>query len=165
MSQSKAPSPRSANKSWQVAVYETASGKRPALEYLGGAKVPVQPCRELLLTVLAVVQVGPLEFPTGTKRWRLMRKPAKKGDVDMSGIFEARDEHNRVLYRLFCLLDRNAPVHGPAVVLLGGGSKPDRTAMPQRVYKMIDGYRDDYLATRHVAEIKTWPAWWPQPHS
>ncbi len=119
----------------------------------------------MLLTVLAVVQVGPLEFPTGTKRWQLMHKPSKKGDVDMSGIFEARDEHNRVLYRPFCLLDRNAPVHGPAVVLLGGGSKPDRTAIPQRIYRMIDSYRDDYRATRRIAELKTWPAWWPQPRN
>ena len=72
-------------------------------------EVPDQPRRELLLTVLAVVQMGPLEFQTGTKRWRLMHKPSKKGDVDMSGIFEARDEHNRVLYRLFCLSTASAP--------------------------------------------------------
>jgi hypothetical protein len=154
-----------AGESWRVAVYQTDDGKRPALEYLGGAKVPDQPRRELLLTVLAVVQMGPLEFPTGTKRWRLMHKPTKKSDVDMSGIFEARDEHNRVLYRLFCLLDRKGLAHGPAVVLLGGGTKPDRTEMPQRVYRMIDRCRDDYLATRRVAELKTWPEWWPQPRS
>jgi len=164
MSPRKARSSRS-TESWHVAVYETADGKRPALEYLGGAKLPDQPRRELLLTVLAVVQVGPLEFPTGTKRWRLMHKPSKKSDVDMSGIFEARDEHNRVLYRLFCLLDRKAAGHGPAVVLLGGGSKLDRTEMPQRVYRMIDGFREDYLATRRVAALKKWPAWWPQPRS
>lgn len=162
MSPSKARSSRSAGKSWHVAVYETANGKRPALEYLGGAKVPDQSRRELLLTVLAVVQMGPLEFPTGTTRWRLMHKPSKKGDVDMSGIFEARDRHNRILYRLFCLLDRKAPA-GPAVVLLGGGSKPDRAEMPQRIYKTIDRYREDYLATRRVAALKTWPEWWPHP--
>jgi len=165
MSPRKPRTSRSVSKDWQVAVYETVDGKRPALEYLGGAKVPDQPRRELLLTVLAVVQMGPLEFPTGTKRWQLMRKPSKKGDVDMSGIFEARDQHNRVLYRLFCLLDRDAPARGPAVVLLGGGSKPDRTEMPQRVYKTIDGYRTDYLATRRLAELETWPEWWPQPRS
>jgi hypothetical protein len=150
---------------WQVAVYETAGGKRPALEYLGGAEVPDQPRRELLLTVLAVVQMGPLEFPSGTKQWRLMHKPAKRGNVDMSGIFEARDEHNRVLYRMFCLLDRKALPRDPAVVQLGGGTKPDRTEMPQRVYRMIDRCREDYLATRRVAELKTWPEWWPQPRS
>ena len=165
MRPNRARSSRSASKTWQVAVYETTGGKRPALEYLGGAKIPDQPRRELLLTVLAVVQMGPLEFPTGTTRWRLMHRPSKKGDVDMSGIFEARDQHNRVLYRLFCLLDRKAPVHGPAVVLLGGGSKPNRTEMPQRVNKTIARYRDDYLATRRVANLKTWPEWWPQPRS
>ena len=50
-------------------------------------------------------------------------------------------------------------------MLLGGGTKPDRTEMPQRVYRMIDRYREDYLATRRVAELKTWPEWWPQPRS
>jgi hypothetical protein len=50
-------------------------------------------------------------------------------------------------------------------VLLGGGTKPDRTKMPQRVYRMIDRCREDYLATRRVAELKTWPEWWPQPRS
>ena len=94
-----------------------------------------------------------------------MHKPAKRGDVDMSGIFEARDEHNRVLYRLFCLLDRKALPCGPAVVLLGGGTKSHRTEMPQRVYRVIDRCREDYLATRRVAELKTWPEWWPQPRS
>jgi len=165
MSPNKIQSSPPANKGWQVAVYETATRKRPALEYLGGTQAPAQPRRELLLTVLAVVQMGPLEFPTGTKRWRLMHKPSKKGDVDMSGIFEARDEHNRILYRLFCLLDRNAPAHCPQVVLLGGANKPNRSEMPQRIYKMIDHYRYDYLATRRVAELKTWPKWWPQPRN
>jgi len=68
---------------WQIAVYETASGKRPALDYLIAPNVPNQPLRELLLTVLAVAEMGPLNFPTGTKRWRLMHKPAKRGEVDM----------------------------------------------------------------------------------
>jgi hypothetical protein len=37
---------------WQVVVYETTSGRHPALEYLSAASVPYQPRRELLLTVL-----------------------------------------------------------------------------------------------------------------
>lgn len=76
---------------WQVVVYETPNGRHPALEYLSAASVPDQPRRELLLTVFAVAEMGPLNFPTGTTRWRLMHKPAKKSNVDMSGIFEARD--------------------------------------------------------------------------
>jgi hypothetical protein len=154
--------PRSSG-AWQIAVYKTAGGKRPALEYLDSAKLPAVPRRELALTVLAVAEVGPLSFPTGTKRWRLMHKPAKKGEVDMSGIFEARDEHNRVLYRLFCLLDRTKLRQGPSIVLLGGATKPARSEMPQRIYRTIDAHRDDYLKTRRVASMKSWPAWWPTP--
>lgn len=150
---------------WQVVVYETQNGRHPALEYLSAASLPDQPRRELLLTVFAVAEMGPLNFPTGTTRWRLMHKPAKKGDVNMSGIFEARDQHNRVLYRLFCVLDRDLPKHGPSMVLLGGGTKPGRTEMPQRVYRTIDNQRHDYLKTRRVASLKTWPEWWPQPRS
>jgi hypothetical protein len=78
MNKAKTRSARPADRSWHVAVYETADSKHPALEYLGAAKTPDQPRRELLLTVLAVVQMGPLEFPTGTTRWRLMHKPSKK---------------------------------------------------------------------------------------
>jgi len=150
---------------WQVVIYQTPGGERPALEYLGAASVPDQPRHELLLTVLAVAEMGPLNFPTGTTRWRLMHKPAKKGDVDMSGIFEARDQHNRVLYRLFCVLDRDLPKHGSSIVLLGGGTKAGRTEMPQRIYRTIGGYRDDYMQTRRLAAIKTWPEWWPQPRN
>ena len=164
-------SPRKPNASppisrdWQVAVYETLAGQRPALEYLGADDVPEQPRRELLMTVLAVAETGPLRFPSGTPRWQLMHKPSKKGQVDMSGIFEARDEHNRVLYRLFCLLDREGLEDGPSVVLLGGGTKPDRTEMPAQIYQMIDSYRDHYRKTRRVARLKAQPAWWPQPHA
>jgi hypothetical protein len=91
MSKRKSGSSPLAAQVWQVAVYETKNGKRPALEYLGASDVPNQSRRELALTILAVVQVGPMSFPTGTKRWRLMHKPATKDQVDMSGIFEARD--------------------------------------------------------------------------
>jgi hypothetical protein len=154
-----------AARGWQIAVYETARGKLPALEYLASAEVPDQPRRELLLTVVAVAEMGPLNFPAGTKRWRLMHKPAKRGAVDMSGIFEARDQHNRVLYRLFCLLDRGTPARGPAMVLLGGGTKPDRTEMPQRVYRTIDRHRQDYLETHRLSAVEQWPAWWPQPRN
>jgi hypothetical protein len=52
-----------------------------------------------------------------------MHKPRKKGEVDLSGICEARDKQSKTLFRLFCLLDRDAVQHGmdaPALVLLGG---------------------------------------------
>ena len=162
MSPRKVHSSSSVPGDWQIGVYETSSGRRPALEYLGAEDVPDKPRRELLLTVLAVAEIGPLHFPSGTNRWRLMHKPSKKGDIDMSGIFEARDEHDRVLYRLFCLFDRNAPSYGPTIVLLGGGSKPHRTEMPKRIYQAINRNRSDYMDTRRLAATDTRPDWWPQ---
>jgi len=36
----------------------------------------------------------------------------QRGSVDMSGIFEIRDKHGPLLYRLFCVLDSGAPGHG-----------------------------------------------------
>jgi hypothetical protein len=106
------------------------AGERPAWDFLAGEKTPIGVRIELLMTVRAVLQVGPPRFPTSTQRWRLMHKPASKREVDLSGICEARDKHSNKLYRLFCVIDRDAPAHGlalPSLVLLGGVVKPART--------------------------------------
>jgi hypothetical protein len=137
---------------WQIVFYETADGKRPAQKFLAGAPEEVR--KELLATLRAARDVGPMHFKTSGDRWQLMHKPKKKGQVDMSGICEARDQQGDTLYRLYCVIDRNAPQHGlqrPSLVLLGGAAKPVRTAVPQSEYKRIDGYRDDWWATRRFA--------------
>jgi hypothetical protein len=111
-----------------------------------------------------VLQVGPPRFPTSTQRWRLMHKPASKKEVDLSGICEARDKHSNKLYRLFCMIDRDAPAHGlalPSLVLLGGVVKPARTEAPQSEYRRIDRYRKDYQATHRVAMGRGGAEWWP----
>lgn len=149
---------------WQPVFYETARGQRPAWEFLVGEETPIDVRRELLVTVRAVLQVGPPRFPTSTQRWRLMHKPASKKDVDLSGICEARDKHSNKLYRLFCLIDRDAPTHGlalPSLVLLGGVVKPARTEVPQTEYRRIDRYRKDYRATHRVARERGGAEWWP----
>lgn len=151
---------------WQLAVYETGSGKRPALDFLGDKKLPDAVREELLVTVTAVAEYGPTRFPTSTNRWRLMHKPTKKGEVDLSGVCEARDKHKNILYRLFCVLDRDAAKHGwplPSLVLISGARKPVRTEMSQKEYKMVDRYRNDYLKTRRLAETDDLPEWWPEP--
>ena len=69
---------------------------------------------------------------------------------DLGGIYEARDKHGASLYRLFCLLDKNAPDHGltnPALVLLCGGQKPEGAPMDQAAYTLACRYRDEYLAS------------------
>ena len=85
-------------------------------------------------------------------------------EVDLSGICEARDKHSNNLYRLFCLIDRNAPEHGlalPALVLLGGVIKPARTEAPQAEYRRIDQNRKDYSATHRVVRRRDGAEWWP----
>jgi hypothetical protein len=84
---------------WQPVLYETNRGRRPAWDFLVGEEMPAEVRAELLVTVRAVLQVGPTRFPTSTPRWRLMHKPASKREVDLSGICEARDKHSNKLYR------------------------------------------------------------------
>lgn len=155
---------RTAPEQWQPVFYETERGQRPAWEFLSSKETPIDVRRELLVTVRAVLQVGPPRFPTSTQRWRLMHRPANKKDVDLSGICEARDKHSNKLYRLFCLIDREAPSHGlalPSLVLLGGVVKPARTEVPQTEYRRIDRYRKDYRATHRIARERGGDEWWP----
>jgi len=72
---------------------------------------------------------------------------------DMKGFHEARDEHDGMLYRLFCFLDRHAEEHGldaPALVLISGGEKKVQSRMDQSVYDQAKSYRKDYEATRRI---------------
>jgi hypothetical protein len=105
-----------------------------------------QPVLEMLLAiVVAVRDAPPPAFPV-SKMWHAMRD-------EMRGFHEARDEHRGQLYRLFCVVDRQAPEHGldaPTVALISGGIKPARTAMPQSVYDQALDRRQDYLATRRI---------------
>lgn len=131
---------------WQTVIYQTAAGDRPAVDYLTDEAMPDTVRRELLVTIAAVTKMGPPRFPTSTPRWSIMRKDKTKGagSVDMSGICEARDKHAKLLYRLFCVIDRHAPDHGlaaPSLVLLNGTTKPDNTVVPSSEYELVDGYR------------------------
>ncbi len=69
---------------------------------------------------------------------------------EMKGFHEARDKHGKELYRLFCVLDRDAAdygAEGPAVVLVSGGIKPVDTVMDPRVYARAQHARQAYLAS------------------
>ncbi len=77
-----------------------------------------------------------------------MRKPAKKGEVDMSGIFEARDRHQRKLYRLFWMLDSRAPEPpAPALVMLSARSRTSANRCRRAVYRKVRRQADRYFAT------------------
>jgi hypothetical protein len=126
-----------------VAFYRTRNGEVPARTFLEGCPQPV--LEMLLAIVVAVRDAPPPAFPS-SNMWHVMHG-------DMKGIHEARDEHRGELYRLFCVVDRQAPEHGldaPTVALISGGVKPARSAMPQSIYDEALGYRRDYLATRRI---------------
>lgn len=57
----------------------------------------------------------------------------------MAGFYEARTRGpDRRLYRLFCLLEREAPgLDGPSVVIIGGLSKPNNSRFTDADYDTI----------------------------
>jgi hypothetical protein len=133
----------SAATTWSLAFYGTAENLAPAREFLLGCP---QPVREMLLAiVVAVRDAPPPSFPP-SKMWHVMHG-------EMKGFYEARDEHDGQLYRVFCVLDSQAPEHGldaKALTLICGGAKPVRSPMDKSVYDEALTYREDYLATRRI---------------
>ena len=145
---------------WVASYYVEQDGSVPAREALFAPDVPDAVRIALLARVVAVRDFPPPSFPTGSPVWSLMSRDAQRGRVDMSGIFEIRDKHGPLLDRLFCLLDSQAPAHGidaRVLALLSLGIKPDRTAMPERVYRQVRRQADRYFATSPR------PILWPPP--
>jgi hypothetical protein len=135
---------------WAASFYVEEGGAVPAREALNASEVPQAVRLALLARVVAVRDHPPLSFPTGSPIWSVMSRDPQRGKVDMSGIFEVRDKHGPLLYRLFCLLDSEAGEHGVdarLLVLLSLGIKRERTAMPQAVYRQVRRQADRYFAT------------------
>lgn len=125
---------------WIVVFLEEPDGSVPARSFLDECPTAVR--AQLLATISAVRAAPPPSFPTSAL-WHVMRD-------EMRGLHEARDKHEKRLYRLFCVLDRHAPDHGldgPAVVLISGGVKAIGEAMDARVYREARRRRDEYLAS------------------
>ncbi len=64
----------------------------------------------------------------------------------MRGYYEARTRGpDGRLYRLFCLLEREAPgIDRPAIVVITGMSKPRRTAFTETDYAAVRRLGDEY---------------------
>jgi hypothetical protein len=119
----------------------------PARAFL--RSIPPIPRAALYGTITAVRDYPPLKFPTSTNMWHLMHKSPDKKQVDMSGIVEARDKHEKLLYRLFCVVDSQAMNHGleaPALVMLSGTVKKAQEVVPQKVYKEVRRQADRYFS-------------------
>lgn len=110
----------------------------PALDWLG--TVPEEVVTEILATIDAVAQGPPPQFRGGL-RYRAMYG-------DMAGWHEVRTKHRKMLYRMFCLQDRNAPgLPAPALVMVVGGVKENETAFSDKFYQGVRALGDEYLAS------------------
>lgn len=153
---------------WGIEIYKRGEKEEPALSFLR-TQCPDATRGRLMAIVVAVSQFPPPSFPTSGQLWRLMHEDPDRGKVDMSGILEARVKGEGVLYRLFCILDRDGAKHGlggPVLVLMGGGVKPERTAMPQAVYEEMRTSVDNYRARHPRPVLRPTPPkdrWWPRP--
>jgi hypothetical protein len=61
-----------------------------------------------------------------------------------------RARNRNLLHRLFCVLDKDQEniLGGPAIIVLGGGTKPINSAMDSDVYEAILEAKDRYWATK-----------------
>src|SRR4051794_33480777 len=101
----------------------------PAEDFLFGCPLSVR--TDLIAIVDAVAAAPPPRF-TGGGMWEAMHG-------QMRGFYEARTRGpDRRLYRLFCILEREAPgLSGPTVVVIAGLSKSNNTAFTDTDYSHI----------------------------
>jgi Txe/YoeB family toxin of Txe-Axe toxin-antitoxin module len=115
----------------------------PGIEFLD--RLSQQIAAEIL-SILDVVSNAPPPAFSGGGKWEAMHGP-------MSGIYEIRVQGGGQNHRLFCILDRKAEdLGGPSIVVIGGLSKPKRTAAKPRDYAAIVGFRDEFFTRRTVVE-------------
>lgn len=126
---------------WAVRLYQRhqeddGAESRPAADFLRSC--PKKVAAKLLAIVDAVAASPPPQF-TGGGMWEAMHG-------EMGGIYEARVRGpDRRLYRLFCLLDRDAPgLERPTVVVITGLAKPVGAAFTDADYARVRNLADEY---------------------
>ena len=108
----------------------------PGAEFLESCPIGVR--ADLAAIVKAVAEAPPMKF-AGGGQWQAMHG-------DMAGFYEARTRGPRKrLYRLFCLLEREAPgLPGPSVVIITGMDKPNESAFSDADYRRVRRLGDEY---------------------
>lgn len=126
---------------WEVVVFQRhreddPNERCPAEEFLD--RCPDSVAVDLIAIVDAVAASPPPQF-SGGGMWEAMHGR-------MRGYYEARTRGpDRRLYRLYCVLEQNAPgLERPSVVVIGGLSKPNNTAFTDADYAQIRRLGDEY---------------------
>lgn len=101
----------------------------PGAEFLESCPTSVR--ADLAAIVKAVAEAPPMKF-AGGGQWQAMRG-------DMAGFYEARSRGPRKrLYRLFCLLEREAPaLPGPSLVIITGMDKANESSFSDADYRRV----------------------------
>lgn len=126
---------------WEVVVFQRHADddldeRCPAEGFL--ARCPASVATDLIAIIDAVAAAPPPQF-TGGGMWEAMHG-------SMRGYYEARTRGpDRRLYRLYCLLERDAPgLDGPSLVVIAGLSKPNNSAFTEADYARIRRLGDEY---------------------
>lgn len=149
----RAASPRGQRAKWGYVFYED-DGDVPAADFL--AALPPNVRRQFFNTLDAVLLTPHPPRAYLPNRWHSMKKV---GQVDMGDFFEARDQHGKTNYRLFCRFDSAAAatLGAPVLVLISGSDKPERTAMDEREYERARALWTRYDQNRHRSSSVSYP--------
>src|SRR5579883_3209348 len=108
----------------------------PAADFLLN-DCPDSVVQDLIAVIDAVADSPPPQF-TGGGMWEAMHG-------EMTGYFEARIRGGGWLYRLFCLLEREAPgLDGPSIIVLTGLRKRVREAFSAADYGRVRALGEEY---------------------
>jgi hypothetical protein len=124
---------------WAVVYYKKADGDIPGEIFLDSCPVGVEAKIQAVLS--AVAEAPPPSF-SGGGMWEAMHG-------DMTGYYEVRvNGPKREHFRLFCLLERDAPgLDEPVIVVLTGLRKAFMTKLGKGDYEKVRALGDEYRAT------------------
>jgi Txe/YoeB family toxin of Txe-Axe toxin-antitoxin module len=126
---------------WRIHFFLRSNGSVPSVSFLD--ELPTKVAAEIQAVLEAVATAPPPAFSGGGK-WEAMHG-------DMHGIYEVRVRQGRRLFRLFCLLQREAAdLGGPSIVCLGGLCKPTGTTADERDYERIRAWAAEFRRSRSV---------------
>lgn len=137
------PDERALTEPWSIVFFQRhrdddQNQSVPGAEFLESCPVGVR--ADLAAIVKAVADAPPMKF-AGGGQWQAMRR-------EMAGFHEARTRGPRKrLYRLFCLLERDAVgLPGPSLVIITGLDKANESAFSAADYRRVRRLGDEYLA-------------------
>jgi hypothetical protein len=132
---------RTAGPAWRIHFFRRSDGYVPTRSFLDS--VPVRTAAEIHAVLEAVATAPPPAFSGGGK-WEAMHG-------ELAGLYEVRVRHGRTLFRLICLLERDADdLGGPSIVCLGGLAKPSGSAADPRDYRAIMQFASEFQKGRTV---------------